>query len=113
MNHKNINIINNYIYRYSIKDTAENFNKIAEVITKREFYIYRKILYIIDNCRIIEEDSTGITAEICLDEHRHLLEDLTNKFFTKKLEARKTETKIGHAYVVGDLFLTIKIWKVF
>ena len=113
MNHKNINIINNYIYRYSIKDTAENFNKIAEVITKREFYIYRKILYIIDNCRIIEEDSTGITAEICLDEHRHLLEDLTNKFFTKKLGTRKTETKIGHAYVVGDLFLTIKIWNVF
>ena len=55
MNYENINKINNYIYRYSIKDTAENFNKIAEVTTKREFYIYRKILYIIDNCHEVEE----------------------------------------------------------
>ena len=81
------------------------------MITKREFYIYRKILYIIDNCCVVEEDSTQITVEICLDEHRHLLEDLTNKFFIKKLGTRKTKTKIGHAYVVGDHFLTIKICK--
>ena len=57
MNQENINRINNYIYRYSIKDTAENFNKIAEVITKREFYIYRKILYMINNRCVIEKDS--------------------------------------------------------
>ena len=81
------------------------------MITKSEFYIYRKILYIIDNCCVVEEDSTQITVEICLDEHRHLLEDLTNKFFIKKLGTRKTKTKIGHAYVVGDHFLTIKICK--
>ena len=37
------------------------------------------------NCRIVEEDSTGITVEICLNEHRELLEDLMNSFFTKKL----------------------------
>ena len=110
MNDIDKNRINNYIYRYSIKDTAENFNKIAEVIAKREFYIYRKILYIIDNCHVVEEHSTQITVEICLDEHRDLLERLTNKFFTKELGTRKTRTKIGHAYVVGELFLTIKIW---
>ena len=28
-----------YIYRYRIQDTEENFNKIGEVITQREFYI--------------------------------------------------------------------------
>ena len=55
------------------------------MITQRRFYIYRKILYIVDNCHIVEEDSTGITVEICLNEHRELLEDLTNSFFTKKL----------------------------
>ena len=113
MNQENINRINNYIYRYSIKDTAENFNKIAEVITKNEFYIYRKILYIIDNCCVVEEDSTQITVEICLDDHRHLLGDLINNLFTKKLGTRKTETKIGHTYGVGELFLTIKIWNDF
>ena len=84
MNHVNTNRINNYIYRYRIKDTKENFNKIGEVITQREFCVDRKILYMIDNCHIIEEDSTGITVEICLEEHRELLKDLTKSFFTKK-----------------------------
>ena len=46
------------------------------MIKKRKFYIYHTILYIVDNCRIIKEDSTGITIEIDLDEHRNLLEDL-------------------------------------
>ena len=100
MNHVNTNRINNYIYRYRIKDTKENFNKIGEVITQREFYAYRKILYMIDNCRIIEEDSTGIAVEICLEEHRELLEDLTKSFFTKKISTRRVEEKIGHTYFV-------------
>ena len=55
------------------------------MITQRKFYIFRKILYIVDNCHIVEEDSAGITVEICLNEHRELLKDLTNSFFTKKL----------------------------
>ena len=113
MNDIDKNRMNSYIYRYSIKDTAENFNKIAEVITKREFFIYHKILYMIDNCHVVEEDSTGLTVEICMDEHRHLLEDITKSIFTKKISTRKIETKIGHAYIVGDLFLTIKIWNGF
>ena len=66
------------------------------MITQRKFYIYRRVLYIVDNCRIVEEDSTGITFEICLDEHRDLLEDLTNNFFTKKINTSKVETKIRH-----------------
>ena len=83
------------------------------MITERKFYIYHKILYIIDNCRIVEEDSTKITVEICLNEHIELLEDLTNSFFTKKISARKVEEKIGHAYFVGNPFLTIKIYNGF
>ena len=34
MNDVNRNRVNNYLYRYSIKDNEENLNKIAEVITK-------------------------------------------------------------------------------
>ena len=113
MNHVNTNRINNYKYRYRIKDTKENFNKIGEVITQREFYVYRKTLYMIDNCHIIEEDSTGIMVEICLEEHRELLEDLTKSFFTKKDSARQVEEKIGHACFVGNPFLTIKIYNGF
>ena len=113
MNHVDRNRINNFIYRYSIKDTAENFNKLAEVIIKRKFYIYWKILYIVDNCSIVEEDSTGITVEICLNEHSHLLEDITNNFFTKKTKTRKAETKVGCGYITGNPFLILKIWNGF
>ena len=78
---------------YSIENTEGNFKKLREVIEERNFIIYRKILYMINNCRIIEEDSTGITAEIDLLEHCKLLEDLTNNFFKKKISTRKFEKK--------------------
>ena len=113
MNDVNRNRINNYLYRYSIKDNEENFNKIAEVITKREYFVYRKILYIINNCRVVEEDSGSITVEIDLVEHNHLLEDITKKFYIKKLSTRKVEKKVGHAYIIGNPFLTIKIYNGF
>ena len=48
----------------------------------------------IDNCQIIEEDSTGITVEICLEDHRELLEDLEKSFFTKKISTRRVKQKI-------------------
>ena len=67
----------------------------------------------IDNCQVIEEGSTGITIEFDLFEHRKLLEDLTNSVFTKKISIRKVEKKIGHAYFVGNPFLTIKIYDSF
>ena len=67
----------------------------------------------IENCQIIQEDSTGIIIEIDLIEYRTLLEDLTNSFFTKKISTRKVEKKIGHAYFVGNPFLTIKIYDSF
>ena len=102
MNHVDRNRIHNFKYWYLIKDIEENFNKIGEVIAERKFYFYRKILYIIDNCHIVEEDSTRITVEICLNKHRELLEDLTNSFFTKKISTRKVEEKIGHAYFVNN-----------
>ena len=63
------------------------------MIEERNFIIYRKILYVINNFRIIEENSTGIAIEIDLLEHRKLLEDLTNNFFTKKISTRKVEKK--------------------
>ena len=83
MNNLNRNKVNNYSYLYNIQDNEENFKKIAEVVNKREYTIYRQILYIINNCRIIEEDSSSITVEIDLIEHGKLLEDITKKIFKK------------------------------
>ena len=101
---------------YNIQNTEENFKKVEHVIEKRDFTIYKQILYMFDNCGIVEEDSSGITVEIDLFEHRKLLEDLTNKLFHKKLgnwKEKKFEKKIGHVYFVGNVFLTIKIYSGF
>ena len=86
---------------YSIENTEENFKKLREMIEEKNFIIYRKILYMINNCWIIEEDSTGITVEIDLSEHRKLLEDLTNNFFTKKLVLEKLKKKLDMLILWG------------
>ena len=109
MNYINTNKINNFIYMYNIQNFEENFKKLEHVIEKGDFTVYKQILCVVDNCRIVEEDSSGITVEIDLFEHRKLLEDLTNTFFTKKLGNREFEKKIGSGYFVGNVFLTIKI----
>ena len=66
-----------------------------------------------DNCRIVEEDASRITVEIDLFEHRKLLEDLTNKYFTKKIGNQEFEKKIGSGYFVDNVFLTLKIYNGF
>ena len=98
---------------YNIQNTEENFNKLEHVIEKRDFILYKQILYLIDNCKIVEEDSLGITVENDVIQHKKLLEDLTNKFFNKKLKNRKFKKKIGHGYTVGNLFFTIIIYSGF
>ena len=63
------------------------------MIENREFIIYLKLIYITDNCQIVGEDSSEITIEIDILEHRKLLDDLANKFFTKKISTRKVQKK--------------------
>ena len=63
MNYVNANRTNNFIYMYNIQNTEKNFNKLEHVIEKRDFILYKQILYLIDNCKIVEEDSSGIMVE--------------------------------------------------
>ena len=73
------------------------------VIEKRNFMIYKQILYMVDNCRIVEEDSSGIPVEIDLFEHRKLLEDLTN-FFIKNWEIENSKKKSVKAILLEMYF---------
>lgn len=85
MDDVNKNRIINYLYRYSIENNDENFNKLAQVITKKKNFVYRKTFYMVGNCRNVSEDSSSITIETDLIEHNTLLEDVTKLFFTKIL----------------------------
>ena len=108
MNYVNTNGINNFFYMYSIRNSEENCKKLEEVIEERKFIIDRKILYMIENCLITEEDSTGIIIETDLIEHRKLLEGLTNSFFTKKIRTRKAEKKNWTRLFCGKFILDNK-----
>ena len=111
MNHVNRNKIHNYFYIYVIQETEENFKNLIE---NREFKIYWKFLYITDNCWIVEEDSSGITIEIDILEHRKLLDDLASNFFSKKkISTRKVQKNVGHAYLIGNPFLILKTYNGF
>ena len=72
---------------------SDNFNQLAEVIYQKEYVIYRKILLILENCRIINENLLSITAKFDSEEYRDLLEDITNKYFTKIIDRKKMRNK--------------------
>ena len=97
-------------YKQNIENNDENFNKLAQVITKKEYYIYRKIFHMIDDCRIVWEDSGSTTIEIDLIIHDKLLQDVTRKSFIKKLGVQKLEEKVGDGYIVGNPFLSLKLY---
>lgn len=68
---------------------------------------------LIENCRIIEKSNKGIIIEIDSEENSTLLEDIVQNFFISKLSQRRHEKKIGHGYIHGNLFVTLKIHKSF
>ena len=88
------NKIHNYFYQYRIKETKENFEKLANVINKNKYLIYEQIFNLIENCRIINDDNYGLIIEIDSEENKHLLDDLTKIFFTRKLGQRRAEKKL-------------------
>ena len=101
------NRVSTLIYYYSIENSEENFKKLAQVINKKGYYIYKQILGLIDNCRIVSEDSSRLTVEIDLYKHEKLLKDITKKNFIKKIITRKVE---DNGCVLSNTYLPLKIW---
>ena len=88
------NRVRNLIYYYSMENKEKNLKKFAQVINKiNDYYIYKQILGLINNCQIVSEDSSGLTVEIDLYKHEKLLKDITKTFLIKKISTRKVEGK--------------------
>ena len=66
--------------------------------------MYRQILLLLKNCKIVEENSSIIQIEICSEQYRHLLDDISKKFLIKVVNRRK----VGFS---GNMFFTIAIYK--
>ena len=81
-----------------------NFEKLVNQIDKKEYYMYRQILLLLKNCKIAEENSSILKIEICSEQYRHLLDDISKKFLIKVVNRRK----VGFS---GNIFFTIVIYK--
>ena len=85
------NRIKNYLSRYDLEDTEENFNILKKVIQKKECLIYQEIFKLMETCRIIELKSNSITIEIDAENNKKLLDDINKKYFIKRIVQRKVE----------------------
>ena len=94
MDNVNKNKTHNYFYRYGLKETKENFEKLTNVIDKNKYVIYEQIFNLIENCQIINDGNYGLFIEIISEKNKHLLDDLTNTFFTRKLGQRRAKKKL-------------------
>ena len=88
MDNVNKNKIRDYFYQYGIKETKENF------INWNKYLIYVQVFNLIENCHIIKNDNYGLIIEIDFEESKHLLNDVTKIFFTRKLEQKRVERKL-------------------
>ena len=104
MNNVQKNHISNLMYRYGIEDNLDNFEKPANQINKKEYYMYRQILLLLENCKIVEENSSVLKIEICSEEYRHLLDDISKTFLIKVVKRRKVVFS-------GNIFFTTVIYK--
>ena len=103
------NQIRNYLSRYNLDEIEENFNILKKVIQKKEYLIYDEIFKSIETCRIIEWKSRSIIIEINGENNSKLLDNISKKYFIKKISQRRIGKKIGHGYVLGNLLITLKI----
>ena len=71
--------------------------------------IYEEIFKLMETCRIIELKSRSVKIEIDAENNDKLLDDISKNYFIKKISQRRIEKKIGHGYLLGNLFITLKI----
>ena len=79
------NLIRNYLARYNLDETEENFNILKKFIQKKEYLIYEEIFKLIETCRIIESKSRSVIIEIDAEHNEKLLDEISKKYFIKKI----------------------------
>ena len=97
------NQIRNYISRYNLDETEENFNILKKVIQKKEYLIYEETFKWIETCRIIESKSRSIIIEIDAENNGKLLDDISKIYSIKKISQKRIEKKL----------LTVTFWGIY
>ena len=97
------NQIRNYLSRYNLDETEENFNILKKVIQKKEYLIYEEIFKLIETCRKIESKSRSIITEIDAENNGKLLDDISKIYSVKKITQKRIEKKL----------LTVTFWGIY
>ena len=97
------NQIRNYLSRYNLDETEENFNILKKVIQKKEYLIYEEIFKLIETCRTIESKSRSIIIEIDAENNGKLLDDISKIYSIKKISEKRIEKKL----------LTVTFWGIY
>ena len=97
------NQIRNYLSRYNLDGTEENFNILKKVIQKKEYLIYEEIFKLIETCRTIESKSRSIIIEIDAENNGKLLDDISKIYSVKKITQKRIEKKL----------LTVTFWGIY
>ena len=97
------NQIRNYLSRYNLDETEENFNILKKVIQKKEYLIYEEIFKLIETCRTIESKSRSIIIEIDAENNGKLLDDISKIYSIKKISQKRIEKKL----------LTVTFWGIY
>ena len=98
------NRISNIMCTYGIEENMNNVNKIAEHINGKQINLYKVIFSILENCIIVGENAHSLKIEICSEEYRHLLDDISKTFFFKITKRKRVD-------FMSNLFFTILIYK--
>ena len=102
------NLIRKYLARYNLDETKENFNILKKFIQKKEYLIYEEIFKLTETCRIIESKSRSIITEIDAKNNSKLLDDISNKYFIKKISQRRIEKKNWSRLPFGESIHYVK-----
>ena len=92
------------MYRYVVEENMNTFNKIAEHINGKQIDLYKVIFSILENCIIVDENAHTLKIEICSEEYKHLLDNISKTFFLKITKRRRVD-------FTSNLFFTILIYK--
>ena len=96
--------VSNIMYSYGIEENMNNFNKIAEHINGKQIYLYKVIFSILENYIIVDENAHTLKIEVCSEEYKHLLDDISKTFFLKITKRRRVD-------FTSKFFFTILIYK--
>ena len=97
-------------YKYNIGKNDIRFQKIIEN-SKSTYQFYKSICEHLDTFFVSSKHY--FIVEIDEEEHFHLVRDITNKLTMQIIKRRRVEKKkkMRHCYIIGNLFVTVKVFK--